>query len=255
MASRPSFDPRLAVIAPRPARSLEPTLGQQQLRPDRLAEFFALAAKRPDFPQWAPELTHDRRRPLSPLEPQETIPAAVLITVIADASPQVVFTTRTSHLASHAGQISFPGGRTEPSDQSPRHTAIREAQEEIGLEPARIEVLGSLPEYFTVTGYQVTPVVALMQGPSIFKPDPFEVEDVFCVPLEFLMNPANHQLRMLDAAQSPTQAQISFYAMPYCSPDHAGREFFIWGATAAMIRNLYHFLSAASAQAEVQQEK
>jgi 8-oxo-dGTP pyrophosphatase MutT (NUDIX family) len=255
MASRPGFDPRLAALAPRPNRLLEPALGSHLLHPKRLIDLFQRAAEVPDFPQWSPELTHDRRRPLNLQAREETIPAAVLITVIADERPQVVLTTRTAHLASHAGQISFPGGRAEPGDQGPPHTALREAQEEIGLEPSRLQVLGSLPQYITVTGYQVTPVVALMQGPSEFKPDPFEVEDVFCVPLEFLMNPENHQLRTLDAAQSPTQENISFYAMPYCSPDHAGKEFFIWGATAAMIRNFYHFLVAASSQAESSSEK
>lgn len=246
MASRPVLDPRLAAITARPS---EPALPGPVLLPDRLTEFFRRAAADAAFPNWSPELTHDRRRPVSADAAADTVPAAVLVAITTDAQvPQVVLTTRTSHLASHAGQISFPGGRAEPHDESPKATALREAQEEIGLDISRVQILGSLPNYFTITGYQVTPVVGLISGPAVFTPDPYEVEDVFCVPLEFLMNPANHQLRVLTADQSPTQASISFYAMPYRCPLQGGREFFIWGATAAMIRNFYHFLAAASAQ-------
>jgi 8-oxo-dGTP pyrophosphatase MutT (NUDIX family) len=110
-------------------------------------------------------------------------------------------------------------------------TALRESQEEIGLQPERVEVIGTLPEYLTVSGYRVTPVVALVDPQAHYSVDAFEVADVFDVPMAFLMNPANHQVRVW----SGDGERRRFYAMPY-------QERFIWGATAGMLRNLYHFL-------------
>ena len=146
----------------------------------------------------------------------------------------MLLTQRTAHLTDHAGQISFPGGRSESCDASPLETALRETEEEIGLDRRHVDILGTLPEYLTGTGYRVTPVVALVMPPFALTPDPNEVEEIFEVPLAFLMDGMNHQ-RLSFAL--PEGVRRSFYAMPY------GR-FYIWGATAGMLRNLFHFLRA-----------
>ena len=119
--------------------------------------------------------------------------AAVLVPIIAHgAGLTVLFTQRTAHLKAHSGQVSFPGGRAEPGDASPEETALRESEEEIGLPRARVEILARLPEYFTRTGFRVTPVVGLVQPPLNLAPDPHEVEAVFEVPLSFLLDVRNH---------------------------------------------------------------
>ena len=128
------------------------------------------------------------------LAASETKPAAVLLLVVNHAAdPAVVFTQRTAHLADHAGQISFPGGRSDEADETPEHTALREAEEEIGIPPNRVDILGRLPEYHTGTGYRVTPVVGWAEPPLAYRPDPHEVADVFEVPLAFLLDSANHR--------------------------------------------------------------
>ena len=122
--------------------------------------------------------------------------AAVLIPVIAHPGElTILFTQRTTHLKSHAGQVSFPGGRAEPGDASAEFTALREAEEEIGLPAARVEILARLPDYRTRTGYRVTPVVGLIEPPLELVPDPREVAEVFEVPLAFLLDPRNCQRR------------------------------------------------------------
>ena len=166
-------------------------------------------------------------------DPAEIRPAAVLVPVVRRNDLTVLFTRRTPHLQDHAGQISFPGGRTEPGDPSLEATALREAQEEIGLARECVELLGRLPEYVTVTGYRVTPVVGLVSPPLDLRPDPFEVAEIFEVPLAFLLDPANH-LRNTVLQEGKRRR---YYAMPY-------REYYIWGATAGMLMNLYGFLRA-----------
>lgn len=223
-----------------------PILNTDAERPAVLAERLT-----PDFlrsrlqapPIWSPETTDESRMAL--LRQQHVVkaptPAAVLVPVVQrDNELTLLLTQRTAHLHDHAGQISFPGGRSEPEDGSPIATALRETQEEIGLAAQHIEILGHLPDYFTVTNYRVTPVVALISPPFDLQPDSFEVAEIFEVPLHFLMNPANHQRRVYQWDGGERQ----FYAMPYpkTSP-HAG-EYFIWGATAGMLRNLYHLLAA-----------
>ena len=159
-------------------------------------------------------------------------PAAVLLLVVNHAAdPTVVFTQRTAHLADHAGQISFPGGRSEDADESPEHTALREAHEEIGIDPARVEVLGRLPEYHTGTGYRVTPVVGWAEPPITYKPDPHEVADVFEVPLAFLLDAGNHRY---ESAFFKGRMR-HYWAMPY-------GERFIWGATAGMLVTFHRIL-------------
>jgi 8-oxo-dGTP pyrophosphatase MutT (NUDIX family) len=166
-------------------------------------------------------------------DPDEIRPAAVLVPVVRrDEALTVLFTRRTPHLQDHAGQISFPGGRAEPDDASLEATALREAQEEIGLAAERVELLGRLPEYVTVTGYRVTPVVGLVAPPLELRPDPFEVAEIFEVPLAFLLDPENH-LRNCVIQEGKRRL---YYAMPY-------RHYYIWGATAGMLMNLYGFLT------------
>ncbi|HEX9195581.1 MAG TPA: CoA pyrophosphatase [Azonexus sp.] len=155
-------------------------------------------------------------------------PAAVLFPIVLrDDGHTVLLTQRTAHLRDHAGQISFPGGRVEAADASPLHTALRETEEEIGLSRKQVEILGYLPEYRTGTGFRVTPVVALVTPPFELAIDPFEVAEAFEVPLSFLLDPANHQRHSLHYRGALRQ----FFAMPY-------GDYFIWGATAGMIRSL-----------------
>jgi 8-oxo-dGTP pyrophosphatase MutT (NUDIX family) len=139
-------------------------------------------------------------------------------------NPTVVFTQRTAHLADHAGQISFPGGRSDEGDESPERTALREAEEEIGLSSDRVEILGRLPEYHTSTGYRVTPIVGWAEPPLTYSPDPHEVADVFEVPLSFLLDVGNHRY---ESAFFKGRMR-NYWAMPY-------GDRFIWGATAGML--------------------
>ena len=152
--------------------------------------------------------------------------------VTRDRELSVLFTRRTAHLHDHAGQISFPGGRAE-SEETPLDTALRETEEEIGLHRQHVEILGTLNDYTTVTGYRVTPVVGLLRPPFDLAPDDFEVAEVFEVPLAFLLDPTNHQRNQL----VHDGIRRHYYAMPYGA-------YYIWGATAGMLMNLYRFLTA-----------
>ena len=164
-------------------------------------------------------------------------PAAVLFPIVVRAlGYTVLLTQRTAHLRDHAGQISFPGGRVEAEDLSPTHTALRETEEEVGLSRERVEVLGFLPEYRTGTGFRVTPVVGLVHPPFDLQPDPFEVAEVFEVPLAFLLDPGNHQRHEMHYRGALRQ----YFAMPY-------GDYFIWGATAGMIRSLSERLGLQAA--------
>lgn len=155
--------------------------------------------------------------------------AAVLIPIIEDANePAVILTVRTAHLSSHAGQIAFPGGKIDREDHGPAAAAIREAEEEIGLEPKAIRMIGELSPYLTGSGFRVVPVVAEVEPDQRLIPNPHEVDDVFEVPLSFLMNPANHQRQ----SRKWEGRDRYFYAMPF-------GERYIWGVTAGIIRSLY----------------
>ncbi|WP_431102601.1 NUDIX hydrolase [Roseateles noduli] len=197
-----------------------------------------------------------------------TTQAAVLIPLVQRAEGlHVLLTQRTAHLRDHAGQVSFPGGRAEPEDGSPERTALREAEEEIGLDERYVDLIGQLPVYRTVTAYEVTPVVGLIRPGFSLRLDAFEVAEAFEVPLEFLMNPAHHQRHTFEydagdatgeaaSDNGPLKGRRQFLSMPWTGPGlavsnvdpdvaltaGASKEFFIWGATAAMLRNLYRFL-------------
>jgi 8-oxo-dGTP pyrophosphatase MutT (NUDIX family) len=161
-------------------------------------------------------------------------PAAVLLLVVNHAEvPTVVFTQRTAHLSDHAGQVSFPGGRCDEEDCTPERTALREAEEEIGTAPERIQILGRMPEYRTVTGFSVTPVVGWAEPPLVYRPDPHEVEAVFEVPLAFLLDPANHRH---ESAFFKGRMR-KYWAMPY-------GDRYIWGATAGMLVTFQRILAA-----------
>lgn len=159
-------------------------------------------------------------------------PAAVLVPVVERESVlSVLLTRRTDHLHHHPGQISFPGGRVEAGDLSPIETALRETEEEIGLPAARVELIGTLPEYRTGTGFSVSPVVGLIRAPYELRLDSFEVAEAFEVPLDFLIDPANHQRHRMEYQGRMRE----YYAMPY-------QDYFIWGATAGMLVSLSRLL-------------
>ena len=159
-------------------------------------------------------------------------PAAVLVPVVnREEGLTVMLTQRTDHLHHHPGQISFPGGRVEADDDSPVATALRETEEEVGLHPRHVELLGRLADYHTGTGFRITPIVGLVHPPFELSLDSFEVAEVFEVPLSFLLDPANHRReQMFYRGRDRT-----YYAMPW-------RHYHIWGATAGMLVALSEFL-------------
>jgi 8-oxo-dGTP pyrophosphatase MutT (NUDIX family) len=160
-------------------------------------------------------------------------PAAVLVPVIArEDGATVLLTKRSEGLPQHSGQIAFPGGKIDPCDTSPIACALREAHEEIGLHTRHIEPVGYLDTYATGTGFRIFPVVAIVTPPFELTLNEGEVDDVFEVPMRFLMDPANHERHTREAHNGATR---HFHAMPY-------GERFIWGATAGMLKNLYERL-------------
>jgi 8-oxo-dGTP pyrophosphatase MutT (NUDIX family) len=155
-------------------------------------------------------------------------PAAVLIAVVDHPQPTVLLTQRSSHLNDHAGQISFPGGKIDPTDASPLDAALREAEEEVGLDRGFVDPLGYLDLYATSFGFRILPTVARVKPGFDLRINPAEVVDAFEVPLSFLMNPANHQLHRKEFRGM----ERTYYAMPFA-------ERYIWGATAGILRVLY----------------
>ncbi|WP_153099723.1 CoA pyrophosphatase [Paraburkholderia hayleyella] len=231
---RPVFEPEALPVES--AGHGLPRVAPRRLSPDGLRERF-----RQSLP-WTSEPVDVRAR-----EHTDPRVAAVLIPLVVRAEGlSVLLTQRADHLHDHAGQVSFPGGRREPSDESAVATALREAEEEVGLDPKQVEVLGALPDYLTGTGFLVTPVVGLVHTPFSLEADRLEVAEIFEVPLAFLMNPDHHEVRVLRWKGGERR----FFAMPYPrhprheAVPHTGGTYFIWGATASMLRNLYRFLAA-----------
>ena len=156
-------------------------------------------------------------------------PAAVLIPIIArPEGATILLTQRAAHLKDHAGQIAFPGGKMDAQETDPAQTAIREAKEEIGLNPSFIEPIGYLEPYLSSTGFRIVPVVATIDPAHHLLIDPNEVESTFEVPLNFLMNPVHHETH----SREWRGALRRYYALPY-------NDYYIWGVTAGIIRNLY----------------
>jgi 8-oxo-dGTP pyrophosphatase MutT (NUDIX family) len=222
LSKLPHFDPREVPVdaidshlPAVPARSLTPA---------------ALRARFQSPPPWEPELRAEPR-----FTDRVIAPASVLVGIVTRERPTLILTERTTHLSTHSGQVALPGGKRDETDRDAAHTALREAQEEIGLEPSHVEVLGTMPTYTTGTQFVVTPVVALVAASHALKANPHEVADAFEVPLEFLMNPAHHRRHHIVA----DGLRRDWLSMPYMD---GTTERFIWGATAGMLRNLYRFL-------------
>ncbi|MGH8781553.1 CoA pyrophosphatase [Paraburkholderia sp.] len=224
---RPVFEPETLPVES--AGTDLPPVAPGRLTPDGLRARFEQRL------QWVPEAAEVRWREVG--DPRV---AAVLVPlVVRETGLTVLLTQRADHLNDHAGQVSFPGGREEPHDTDATATALREAREEVGLDPARVEVLGALPDYLTGTGFRVTPVVGLVHSPFTVEADTLEVAEIFEVPLDFLMDPSHHEVRVFRWEGGERR----FFAMPYPRTEGGG-SYFIWGATAGMLRNFYRFLAA-----------
>lgn len=165
--------------------------------------------------------------------PGPLTPAAVLIPLVdRESGMTVLLTQRAPHLNAHAGQISFPGGRMEPQDPDPEHAALREAFEEVGLPPEQVTPLGRLDEYETRTGFLIYPIVGIVTPPFSLKTDPFEVAEVFEVPLSLVLDRKNFRIER----QVYKGYERRFYVLPF-------DERYIWGATAGMLINLCDVLN------------
>jgi len=224
LSKLPHFDPRAVPVIG--LDSHLPAVKPAQLRPEAIRERFAQP------PAWEPEVWAERQ-----FADRPPAQASVLVPIVMREHPTVLLTERTTHLSTHSGQVAFPGGKRDETDVDAAHTALREAQEEIGLDPALAEVIGQMPTYTTGTRFIITPVVALVRPDHQLTLNAFEVADAFEVPLHFLMNPAHHRRHALEWAG----ARREWFSMPYMD---GSTERFIWGATAAMLRNFYRFLVA-----------
>jgi 8-oxo-dGTP pyrophosphatase MutT (NUDIX family) len=224
LSKLPNFDPREVPVVGIDAHL--PAVEAAELVPEALRRRFAQP------PAWEPELWAEPR--FSSRAPAE---AAVLVPIVMRERPTVLLTERTVHLTTHSGQIAFPGGKRDDTDADAADTALREAHEEIGLDRHLAEVIGDMPIYKTGTMFIITPVIALVQPDYRLALNAFEVADAFEVPLDFLMNPAHHRRHALEFSGTRRE----WFSMPYTD---AGKERFIWGATAGMLRNFYRFLAA-----------
>ena len=228
----PEFDPR-RVPSLGPDMHLPP-IGPQRLTPEAMLHRFHAP------PVWTPEVVAEKR-----FSDRAAMQAAVLVPLVMRGPARdvltVLLTERALHMNTHSGQVAFPGGKVDPSDADLAATALREAHEEVGLEARFVEVIGHLPLYTTGTAFSVTPVVALVRPEFQLKPNPAEVADAFEVPLAFLMNPAHHHRHVFEWTSDAGPERREWFSMTYADP-HGER--FIWGATAAMLRNFYRFLAA-----------
>jgi len=203
----------------------------------------ALKARFAKPPVWQPEV--ERETSFSNRKPAQ---AAVLVPIVMrgpeGTQSTILLTQRANHMSTHSGQIAFPGGKVDPQDANHQAAALREAQEEVGLAPQHVQVIGEMPVYVTGTAFRVTPVIALVTPEFELKPNANEVQDVFEVPMSFLMNPAHHRRHAFEWQGAKRQ----WFSMPYqearLGPNGQSDvvERFIWGATAAMLRNFYRFL-------------
>jgi 8-oxo-dGTP pyrophosphatase MutT (NUDIX family) len=192
----------------------------------RILRRFAGSQPRHELADWRMlGLDAERVRRLQPHLPANPVPAAVLVPLVDRADGMtVLFTERASQLAKHAAQVSFPGGRLEPSDPDVASAALREAYEEIGLDAGRVEVIGYLPDHLVFTGYRVTPVLSLVTPPFDLAPNPDEVAGVFEVPIDFLFDPQNHKARLRRVGDE----DMLLFDIPWGDKN-------IWGATAGML--------------------
>lgn len=174
------------------------------------------------------------------------IPSAVCIPLVQRAHGlTVLLTRRAGHLPSHPGQVCFPGGRIDLSDNNATHTALRETFEEVGIAPGYIQPLGEQPILITTTQYAMRPIIGLVKEGFSINPDPSEVAQVFEVPLAVLMNPQYHRLQQFYTSSSTEKQSARYYF------SISWNDYYIWGATAVVIRNFYHYLSAASQQVNI----
>lgn len=224
LSKLPNFDPRTVAVAGIDTHL--PPVRQDELTPAALRARFATP------PRWQPEISLER-----PWTAQALVHASVLVPIVNRDRPTVILTERTTHLSTHSGQIAFPGGKRDETDADATQTALREAHEEIGLDQRFVDVIGQMPTYTTGSQFIITPVVALVWPQHVLKLNAYEVADAFEVPLEFLMNPAHHRRHMLEWEGTRRE----WFSMPYVD---GASERFIWGATAAMLRNFYRFVSA-----------
>ena len=220
----PHFDPRQIPVER--VDSHLPAVPQAALQSAALRQRFASP------PVWAPEFLVEKK-----FMDRAPMHAAVLLPIVLREQPTVLLTERTLHLSTHSGQIAFPGGKVDAEDADACATALREAQEEIGLNSAFVQVLGQMPHYVTGSSFIITPVVALVTPGYTLTPNPHEVADIFEVPLAFLMNPAHHRHHAFEW----DGVQRHWLSMPY---QDELKQRFIWGATAGMLRNFYRLLSA-----------
>ena len=220
----PQFDPHQVPVTQVDAH-LSP-VPSDAMQPQALRLRFAAP------PIWQPDYLSEKK-----FMNREPMQAAVLVPIIMRCEPTVLLTLRAAHLSTHSGQIAFPGGKVDASDADAVAAALREAREEVGLMPEFVDVLGQLPVYVTGSSFHVTPVVALVSPGFSLQPNPFEVADVFEVPLKYLMNPAHHRHHLVNWQG----VQRGWLSMPY---QDGAVERFIWGATAGILRNFYRFLHA-----------
>lgn len=210
--------------------NIQPSMPEHLLAELEAGETYTLRSvllrEAPALPLVPTRSDFDLNPSIRPKEPRALQPAAVLMPIIGGTTPRVLFTERSPHLPRHAGQVSFPGGRADASDASLVQTALRETQEETGIDPAFVTVAGFLDTYETGTGYAILPVVGVLSGGFSLKPDVSEVERIFEVPLAFLLDPRNRE-----QGHGQWQGQKrTYYSFHY-------QEHRIWGATAAMIVN------------------
>lgn len=224
LSKLPHFDPRTVPVVG--VDTHLPAVRREAMVPGALRQRFAQP------PAWEPEVWAERK-----FADRQPARASVLVPVVMRERPMMLLTERTTHLSTHSGQVAFPGGKQDDTDVDEADTALREAHEEIGLPRELVEVIGTMPTYTTGTQFIITPVVALVQPDYPMALNAFEVADAFEVPLEFLMNPAHHRRHRFEWAGATRE----WFSMPYMD---GSTERFIWGATAAMLRNFYRFLAA-----------